>query len=1507
MQAEGARLVAGREHAGGYPVVGGEQPVPGGGAALGAADHLRAGDPPLPSPRPFLSPPATLGWDGNPPLDGRPQRTFSGPAIPPWAEGEPRRSLPQSAEPAVEPPRQNPEGHQNPGVSATAGKLVAEVKNTGPRSMAVPLGVGSPPPYLSSPEPQTPSPQTPYPQQSPSVPPQGPSVPHQALSPSPESRSPFSPVARNPIPLLGAPDLPLIPLRLHLADSPRGSPPATPRGSRKGDRGERLPPSAESVLRRPPKHARHEWQGWSSEEGEEYEEEDLCEEDLLRAYDQDPLYMAGQHTPPQAPEQSPSPHPHPRNAESYADHAYTHPPPDAHPSMCAAMAYAFESYAAEPSQHRAVPSGGTAPPPLPAESNDPRSTAPSVESAVAAATFRGTVPPAPLPVESSGPRTVEQSAVEAAFPAAHPSLPVELECPRPAMPQAGPAAAAAPSPFHVAPCVPRPSATLGMPGKPYTVITEQYAASSSTAYLEPSTSMHIDASPVPQSSYAASSYAHPVCAPLAEVPMHQPGFVPATAPPTAPASPEVYDLMQRQFRAVDQRLEDLQGQLDLVGTRSREMWEQWPEATIANQREQVQALNQSIEKQRQDLERVQQNLAVEIINVKVMAQGAAEQAAKALAETVNERQRRETEVTALLEASRATRERLEQVVQAPKGSLQSLLTLGRRGGTSEAPGIDTETQVEVGRIRNELREMRERTTAELREMWEKTTAELREMRERTATELRDLRERSAMEMRDLKEKMTAEMATQRDLHAAERRLEERTRLHVGQQSVHLQAAAQSAINHVAQELEAKVERRTREAIERRVEVVERRTKEAIERVHKAARENATPSASVLEALAVASRRASTAPPTSPTHVAGQLPKVAPQHATNTATPQATSQSAGPLHTAHVAVPQPQSACISQSVPHKMEPQHVAVSTTAPTSVSVSAPVPVAPEPPTKASPAPPAASIRPELRLSRPPKVSTMQGATAVAIPVARVPSAPVSAVTAVQASNEVVVRAVEARVAPVTANVTPGLQILPPAIMDAITARQPPKFSGHAEDWPQWRRRWLPYLREVESLVPTISDSQRIALLRNLVDEATAMWLDHQVEKAAPVVDFEALWAQVDLDFGADDREALRRKLRQLRLVTRGKLTEKAWREYYNNLRLLADQIGDVTEEELGRQMQEDINAPWKKKLAIEEDKLVDHESVVLEGLPEDVKEEEVTEMVEAETGTRPRVVRRVGRKFRVVPAHEQHRAAIKVAYDRQRLAGGQMVRVAPDTVKLSASKINELMVRWLRVDSRVSGAEREPQQYQPQDRRVRYQREVDAEEEDDDEETSAVQAVERGRRATPPRRGGKNEKEKDKEGRSTSAAEVKAERRPSPAPPADRQPTPPPPEAPPVASAAPVPTTQPQASVQWNANPHGVQGPQVQWSSGQWAGRGYGNQAPAYGGRWQSEGKEASYVSSWQSEGKGKGKGEWSEGWNSKGGGKGDGKGEGKGKGKGSKGKGGKGGGGGGKGGDAAPRWQQ
>jgi hypothetical protein len=266
------------------------------------------------------------------------------------------------------------------------------------------------------------------------------------------------------------------------------------------------------------------------------------------------------------------------------------------------------------------------------------------------------------------------------------------------------------------------------------------------------------------------------------------------------------------------------------------------------------------------------------------------------------------------------------------------------------------------------------------------------------------------------------------------------------------------------------------------------------------------------------------------------------------------------------------------------------------------------------------------------------------------------------------------------------SLHLLPPQLVEALVARSPGKFSGHSEDWAQWRRRWLPYIREVEESLPQMTEAQRIALLRNNVDAATSMVLDAEVE-ANPEITYDVIWARLDLELGGEDREQLRRKFRALRLQTRGKLAEREWREYYATLRGLAIQLGDIPEVELGRQMVEALGHGWQRRIAQEEDKRRDHAAVVLEGLPEDISSEEVVEMVTVETGVRPRGVQVRDKKVRVTPEDETHREAIKVVFDRQKFAGGQLVRVAPDLVELTAAEINRLMVRWLRVDQRVSG----------------------------------------------------------------------------------------------------------------------------------------------------------------------------------------------------------------------------
>jgi hypothetical protein len=301
-----------------------------------------------------------------------------------------------------------------------------------------------------------------------------------------------------------------------------------------------------------------------------------------------------------------------------------------------------------------------------------------------------------------------------------------------------------------------------------------------------------------------------------------------------------------------------------------------------------------------------------------------------------------------------------------------------------------------------------------------------------------------------------------------------------------------------------------------------------------------------------------------------------------------------------------------------------------------------------------------------------------------------------------------EVRIAPVAAQ--PGsLHMLPTPLVDSIMSRHPGKYSGHVEDWPEWRRRWLPFLREVEAAWPGMGDGQRLALLRGALDEASAMVVDSRVE-AQPEESYDNIFAALDLDFGGEDKAALRRKMTSLRLPPSGKLTEKAWREYWAKLSQLATQVG-ATEEEVGRLTVEALPTQYQRRLATEEDKRMDVMAVHLEGLPGDVTVEEVATMVEAETGRRPKAVRKVGKKMRVVAEDDTHRTAVKAVYDRHRLEGGELISVTPDSYELSGKEVNDFLVRWLRVETRLS-AGKEREMVTEKRPASKWQREIGAEE---------------------------------------------------------------------------------------------------------------------------------------------------------------------------------------------------
>jgi hypothetical protein len=230
------------------------------------------------------------------------------------------------------------------------------------------------------------------------------------------------------------------------------------------------------------------------------------------------------------------------------------------------------------------------------------------------------------------------------------------------------------------------------------------------------------------------------------------------------------------------------------------------------------------------------------------------------------------------------------------------------------------------------------------------------------------------------------------------------------------------------------------------------------------------------------------------------------------------------------------------------------------------------------------------------------------------------------------------------------------------------------------------------------------------------------------------------------------------------GKVTEKTWRDLYAQMSTLAFQLGDISDVELGRLLVSALpTKPWRRKLAQDEDRKTERGTLVFDGLPEDATAAEVENMVLVETGSRPKSVRRMGKRVKITPQDDEHRGSIKMVYDRQKLQGGNVVKVSPDTSEMGAREINELMIRWLRMDQRIASAPgREPvydRRHQP-----RWTREIDADS-DDSTEGDRVQQVGKGgkrpdkRPPTPPKQPEKKEEKKETSRPSTPIPQPRPE----------------------------------------------------------------------------------------------------------------------------------------------------
>ena len=332
---------------------------------------------------------------------------------------------------------------------------------------------------------------------------------------------------------------------------------------------------------------------------------------------------------------------------------------------------------------------------------------------------------------------------------------------------------------------------------------------------------------------------------------------------------------------------------------------------------------------------------------------------------------------------------------------------------------------------------------------------------------------------------------------------------------------------------------------------------------------------------------------------------------------------------------------------------------------------------------------------------------------VAFMPSAPVTSAAATNTSsiNQV-------RIAPVNATSAGMMNVLPGQLSAALLGAMPARFSGEPEDWPEWKRRWMTFLDNVESAMPGITDAQVLTIFKGLLDEASVNKLEAE-QMVDPDVGYDEFVATLDLEFGGENASNLRSKWYGLRLHHKGAVRLSDWRTFSSQFIKLMVMLGDPNEEEAERLFLRGVPVEWKKKVEDEVEKRNREGILILEGLPATLDKTQVVAFLFRETSRAPKSIEPVSTgKWKVRCQDVAHRAAI-LQLNRQRLENGTRLGVHQVEERLKVKDIDELMRRWLKVNERASHSNRSERDENPRredERRQRFTREVTAEAEADE-----------------------------------------------------------------------------------------------------------------------------------------------------------------------------------------------
>ena len=158
--------------------------------------------------------------------------------------------------------------------------------------------------------------------------------------------------------------------------------------------------------------------------------------------------------------------------------------------------------------------------------------------------------------------------------------------------------------------------------------------------------------------------------------------------------------------------------------------------------------------------------------------------------------------------------------------------------------------------------------------------------------------------------------------------------------------------------------------------------------------------------------------------------------------------------------------------------------------------------------------------------------------------------------------------ISPVSATQTTGpLNFSSPVQQQLLNNVVQPKFTGKAQDWPQFEQDWQRYLRKV-TMGAEITDTAKIGLWEGCLDETNFKFLQMRMAETDGKLTFNEEYARMQSKYARDLPTTARSKWNGVTLYNPGRVTIREWEDFEADFKCAWHNVKNASEEEAMRML---------------------------------------------------------------------------------------------------------------------------------------------------------------------------------------------------------------------------------------------------------------------------------------------------------------------------------------------------